>query len=208
MLTDKCKEEMFSSLEIFKKSYYQDVFNGESKNCNIENWLGNTYRVRIMSDSLSTGKSNDGYAKEDYITVEKIDKDYKLNINNYIGNREINKTTEKSNIKVEVLSKDTYKDYEKYTIKVTNNTKSLAVLGDVGNPDSLYLEDSKGVKYPFFNHEITKPKLTVKSGQTKDITLKFYSGYVSNRNLKNIVFPKLSLYDGQLSDEIEFKISI
>ena len=89
MLTDKCKEEMYNSLEDFEKSYYEDVFGGESKTCNIENWANNTYKVNIMNDSLATGKSNNGYSKEDYITIEKVKDDYKLNINNYIGYKEL-----------------------------------------------------------------------------------------------------------------------
>lgn len=210
LLTDECKTQMFNTLEAFEQTYYQDVFNGESRNCMVENWTGNTYKVNIVEDLLSTGKSNNGYSKQDYITVEEVDDEYKLNINNYIGYTQINRTTEQDDISMEVVSKDAYMDYEKYTIKVTNNTENTMLLDRRLNTKTLALQDSKEVQYSSYSHELTEPMLTVSAGQTKEVTIKFYSSYVSTKSIEYIVFSDLSFYDDQrkISKQIVFKANV
>lgn len=207
LLTDECKKKMYNSLEIFTNSYYKNVFNGEKKNFTIENWVNDTYRVNITGDVLATGKV-DNYSKQDYITVKKVDEEYKLNINNYIGYSNINKKTTDNNITIDVISKNTFKDYEEYTINVTNNTGSIVQLDNVSNTESLYLEDSKGVKYPYYNHELTTSMITVNSGQTKQITIKFYSSYVSTKKINRIVFSNMMLIGGQIGNSIKFNAEI
>lgn len=208
LITDECKQQMYKSLETFKQTYYRDVFNGQKKMCSIENWTGNTYKVNINEDMLSTGSYNKGYSKQDYITVEEVDDEYKLNINNYIGYSKINKKTTKENLSMEVISKNTYKDYEEYTIKVTNKTEDTIQLDDINSTKTLYLEDAKGVKYSYYNHELTEPMLTVESGQTKEVTIKFYSSYVSTKNINYIVFSNIITNNGQLSGKLEFRASV
>lgn len=210
LLTEECKTQMYTTLEVFEQAYYNDVFGGESKNCSIENWVNNTYKVKIMDDILATGKSDNGYSKQDYMTVVRVDDGYKLNINNYIGYTSINETTEKDNISMEVVSKNTYMDYEEYTIKVTNHTDGTILLDSRVNTKTLYLQDSKEVQYSSYSHELTDSTLTISSGQTKEVSIKFYSSYVSTKKIEYIVFSDLvlSLYDGQLAEKIEFKASV
>ena len=207
LLTEDCKNQMYSNLETFKQSYYKNVFNGEKKNFTIENWVKNTYRVNITGDILATGKDDD-YSKQDYITVKQVDDEYKLNINNYIGYSSINKKTTKNNISVNVISKNTYKDYEEYTINVTNNTGNILQLDNISNIDTVYLEDSKGVKYPYYNHELTIPMVTITNGQSKEVMIKFYSSYVSTKKIEHIVFSNIILKNGQLSERTELVANI
>lgn len=208
LLTDECKQQMYSSLETFKNAYYNNVFNGEKKICSIENWVGDTYKVNINEDLLATGKDNNGYSKQDYITAKKEDGEYKLNVNNYIGYSQINKTTTNNNISMQVLGKNTYKEYEEYTIKVTNNMESTIQLDDINSTKTLYLEDSKGSKYSYYNHELTKPMLTIEAGNTKEVTIKFYSSYVSTKDIKYIVFSNILTNNGQLSEKMEFRANV
>lgn len=217
MLTDECKLQMYDTLEVFEQAYYNNNFNGQNKTCTIENWAGNTYKVRIIDDMLSTGKRNNGYAKQDYITVKKIDDTYKLNINNYIGYYKINKTTEKNNIKVEVVSKNTYMDYDEYTVKVTNNTENTIMLDTKTDVKSLYIEDKSGGKHSSYNHELTDPMLIIQAGQTKEVTIKFYSSFVSTKQIKYVVFSDLILNYDEYSqttnkniytNKMEFKASV
>lgn len=210
LLTDNCKKQMYNTLEIFEQAYYNDIFKGESKNCAVENWIDNTYKVRITEDMLSTGKSNSGYSKQDYITVEKVNDEYKLNINRYIGNIQINKTTNYHDITMEVVSKNVYMEYEEYTIKVTNQTENTILLDRRLNPKSLALQDSKQVQYSSYSHELTEPMLTIPSGHTKEVTIKFYSSYVSTKKIKAIIFSDLWLYNAQsqIDNKIEFKANV
>ena len=157
---------------------------------------------------LATGKSNNGYTKQDYITVKKENNNYKLNINNYIGYSKIEKTTKKDNIEINVASKNTYMDNEQYTIKVTNNSKNDISLDGLSNVKSLYLQDSKGSKYSAYTHELTEPTLKVQAGQTKEITIKFYNNYSSNKNINYMVFSDVIIYSGQGSEKMELKINV
>ena len=207
MITEECKKQMYNSLDVFKQSYYKNVFNGEKKNFTIENWVKDTYRVNITGDVLATGNV-DEYSKQDYITVKQVNGEYKLNINNYIGYTEINKKTTEKNISIEVIGKNTYKDYETYTFNATNNTGSVMQLDNISNTESLYIEDSKGVKYPYYNHELTTPMITVSAGQTKEITIKFYSSYVSTKKIERIVFSKIMLKNGELGETVKFNANV
>ena len=146
LITEECKQQMYPTLDAFKNAYYGDVFNGKQRTCTIENWVGDIYKVRMGEDILSTGKDT-GYAKEDYITIKKVDNEYKLNINNYIGTTKIEKTTTKDNITMEVLNKNTYKDFEEYTIKVTNKTNGIIKLDTTTSTKTTYIEDSNGRQY-------------------------------------------------------------
>ena len=208
MLTGECKNQMYTSVDVFEQAYYKNVFNGEEKSCNIENWTGDIYKVNIVGDMLATGKSNNGYTKQDYITVKKENNNYKLNINNYIGYSKIEKTTKKDNIEINVTSKNTYMDNEQYTIKVTNNSKNDISLDGLSNVKSLYLQDSKGSKYSAYTHELTEPTLKVQAGQTKEITIKFYNNYSSNKNINYMVFSDVIIYSGQGSEKMELKINV
>ena len=208
LLTNECKKQIYKDVNSFEQSYYKNIFSGQKRNYTIENWVGDTYRVNITGDLLATGKNDNGYSKQDYITVKKVDDEYKLNINNYIGYFKVDKTTTDDNMSVEVVEKNTYKDYEEYTIKVTNKTEDIMQLDNVSNTKTLYLEDSKGNKYSYYNHELTTPILTIQSGQTKEITIKFYSTYVSTKNIENIVFSNIILKNGQLSEIMEFRADV
>lgn len=207
LLTDECKQEIYTTLEVFKNAYYQNIFNGQKRNCTIENWVGDTYRVKIAEDMLATGKDT-GYSKEDYITIKEVNGESKLNINNYIGYKSIDKTTSKENISINVVSKNIYKEYEEYTIKVTNNTDGNIQLDTTTSTNTLYLEDSKGMKYYYYNHELTDPSLTIVTGQTKEVKIKFYSNYVSTKDIRYIVFSNLILKNGQITEKIDFRANV
>ncbi len=208
LLTEECKEQMYNTLEVFEQAYYNDVFNGEKKIAAVENWVNNTYKVRIAQDMLETGKSNEGYAKQDYMTIQEVNGENKLNINSYIGYTKINKTTKQEDFTIEVVSKNTYMKEEEYTLKVTNHTKNKIVLDQRHDIKSLYIEDSKGSKHSSFSHELTEPNLTVSAGQTKMIKIKFYSSYIATKKIKKIVFSDALIYDDLENQEIELQAEI
>lgn len=191
LLTDECKEEMYPSLDVFVNSYASKIFNGQKINCNIQNWTGDIYKVEIAGDILATGKVNED-TLQDYIT---IDND-KLNINRYIKRTEINKSNEKDNIKIEVLNKNTYMDYETYTIKIDNNSQSDILLDTKRDMKSMYIEDDKGVKYSSYNHELTEADLTITRNHSRTITIKYYSSYNSSKDIQRLVFSNIVMnYD-------------
>lgn len=209
LLTEECKENMFPIIEDFNNIYYSKLFDGY-KTYTMENWSGNTYQVRFTGDILSTGDFSNNVTKQDYITVVKKDGENKLNINNYIGRTVANKVTEYKNIKVTVKNIDTYMDYEIYNLSIQNNSENTILLDTSDDTKSVYLLDSKDMKYYFYSNEIIENRLIVKSEFTNNLEIKFSNSYSSSRSIEKLVFSKLVLnYDEykNLENKEEYKFN-
>lgn len=195
MLSDECKEEVYPSLDSFSNNYYNAIFNGQKKNIAVENWVNSIYKVTFENDALSTGMYTEEGTIQDYITVTRNENnELRLNINNYIGREEINKThTDASNVTITVLRSDTYMDYETYTYSVTNKTNNTILLDDKFSTDNMYVEDENGNQYTAYIHELSEAQLTLTPGETKEITIKYYSRYGSTKNINKVVFNKIIL---------------
>ena len=210
MLTDECKEEMFSTVEDFRTFYYGNIFNGNKVTFEIENWVNDIYKVDIVPDMLSTGKVNNT-VMQDYITVDNYTGEYKLNINNYISRRDINKSQEKDNVKITVNYRDTYMEYEEYNLTIENNGETSIVLDDLTNLESMYIEDQNEMHYTAYTHEITKDMLEIPSGTSKTIEIKYYSRFSSTKNIRRMVFSRFNngQYNSNEQDSIsEFSINM
>lgn len=197
LLTDECKEEMYPTIDEFKRIYFYDLFSDGKRTYTVENWFGSTYQVRITGDILSTGKLDENQTKQDYITIVKKGSDYKLNINSYVGRTSPkDKTTTYNNVDITIDQIDTYMDYETYTISVKNNTENSILLDTDESTKSVYLLDKNNAKYYFFNNEVLKNKLVVQSKYTNKLKIKFASTYSSTKKIKSIIFSKFVLnYD-------------
>lgn len=197
MLTDECKEQIYPKIEDFESNYYNNIFNNETKTYTYENWYGNTYMVKIGANSLATGKV-DNNKKQDYMTIV----DGKLNISAYIGRTEINKTTKSNGMECEVISKDTYMEYEIYNIKMTNNSENKICLDTAEKSKNVYIQDESEVEYGVYNHELTQKQLVIQKGYTSNLSLKFYSNYVSTKKIKKLVFSNVILnYENYTNDK-------
>lgn len=194
LLTDECKEEMFSTIEDFNDIYYNQIFNGESKVYTVENWVNDIYKIEINDDVLATGKYNGENAVIDYITVKQNDDgDYRLNINKYIENKELNKETNKDGINIKVLDSNIYFDYIVYNFEITNNSNRTVLLDDLSNIDTMYLETSDGIKYSSYSHELVQNQLKLGISEKKKISIKYYSKYTSTKKIDKVVFSKVIL---------------
>ena len=208
LISEECKDEMYTTIDDFEEMYYLPVFNKEKKNYTIENWVGNIYTVNINDDVLATGRYTDENAVKEYITVVKDDNgDYKLNINSFIGREYINKEISDKDINIKVMQENQYMDYSTYVLEVTNNSDKSILLDDVNNIDTMYIEDSKNLKYSAYAHELTQEQLKIESFAKKYIKIKYYSRYSSSKNITDIVFSKVILdYDVYLdTQESNFK---
>ena len=197
LITDECKKELYPTLEKFKNNYYKPVFENSKKEVSVENWINDIYKIKISDDFLSSGKYSKDNTKQDYITIKEEGEDiYKLNINGYIGGEELNKESEQKDVNIKVIRKNTYMDYETYTFKVTNKSKKNILIDSLQNINSMYIEDKSGMKYSAYTHEIALPRLVVTPEKTQEITIKYYSKYGSEKEIKAICFSKIFLdYD-------------
>lgn len=197
LLSDECKDEMYPELENFETSYYDQVFGGSTKTVTMENWFGNTYKVDFNNDFLATGVYDTENTLQDYITIVKDSNgDYKLNINDFVKRTSSNKSASSNGITVIVVEINTYMDYEIYEFQIVNNTDNTVLMGNLDEEDTMYLQDTNDNKYTAYIHELTKTELTVNSGQTKNLKIKYYNKYSSSKNITYAVFSKILLnYD-------------
>lgn len=210
LLSTDCKENVFNNYNLFKTAYCDKIFN-TSKTYTTENWSGNIYRIRLVEDILATGQSSTtGTAIQDWYTIVDEDGEEKLNINNYIGKRKFTDSTSTENdITIKILEKNTYKDYENYTIEVTNNTDNTIYLDDGEDTSTIYIEDSNGVKHEAASSEIIYSTLTLMPGQTKRYTIKFTNTYITNREITSMTFDKVILnYDEYLTNTENYEDTI
>lgn len=205
LVSTDCKNNLFTTYEIFKKTYCDKIFN-TYKTYTTENWSGNTYRVKITEDPLATGKTSNDMAIQEYMTIVDENKEKKLNINNYIGRKKINAEKTKNNIKIEVVSSDTYTEYEVYNIRVTNNSEKTIYLDDGEKTSTIYIEDSNELKYNAASGEIIYSTLKIKPGSTVEYAIKYTNTYRANRKINKLVFENLILnYDEYIKNTEQYK---
>lgn len=187
LLTDECKEVLFNTKEDFVNNYYNIIFT-ETRTINIENYKNssktNTYKITFYEDALETGNASGTNTYQDYITVDK--ESGKLNINSLITSQEINTKTEQDGIIVTVLRQDIYKDYERYQIKVENNTSNTIVLDTRTNQKTVYATGNDNVKYNAFTNEISSNLYEISQYGVKVYNLKFNKKYDSSITTKKI----------------------
>lgn len=187
MLSEECKKELFSTEDEFNNKYLKKIFTNK-KDYNIEAWkntsVGVTYRVTYVDDILSTGKV--GTNTEEYITV---DGNGKLNIFRFIGSEKLNKSASNDIATIQILDKVVYDDYEKYSIRVTNNTKNTIMINRKEDNDGIYtVYSGSSEKYSAFISEIYEQNLTIEANQTKYLSIRINKLYTGDSAVKKMVF--------------------
>ena len=214
MLTEDCKEAIFTTEGIFKKGYYDIVFKNK-RIVDIENFISRekryTYRVTLYEDILSTGNAQNTQSYQDYITIDENSKNGKLNINSFICKKEINKQAESKGIKITVESQEIYKDNEKYQIKIENNTDKRILIDTRENSKSVYLVGENNVTYNSYISEIASNLYEIPANFFRNYEIKFEKIYSTGIKAKGIVFSDIVLdcekYK-QTPDEIKERVKI
>lgn len=215
LLSSDCKEVMFPTLEYFTNNYQKVIFS-EEKIYSIQNWIGSTYRVRIIENILLTGKTNNGIAIEEYYTIISENGKNKLNINGFVERRKLNRKSSNKNIDIQAIYQDTYMDYVIYTLNVENNNEKIISLDSGESTQNMYVIDNKKTKHMSARNEVTNVNLKVLPYSEKDIQIKYYSVFSTTRELDTLVFNDIILdfneytnysvkedYDNRVKIEIE-----
>ena len=205
LLSIDCKQELYPTVDDFKEDYYNRIFT-ETKMYNSTLWISsstrNTYRLEIMGDILATGET-EYMPIEDYYTVTNENGEYSLSVSNYIGKEEINISKTQNNVTITILNKKMYMDYEKYEIKVENNTQERLILNTKQNTDSMYIQDKNNLKYIAFLNEISEYDLNILRGANKIYNIKFNRLYKPDIRIKKIVFDNMNVENQKLKIEVE-----
>lgn len=207
LLNQQCKDELYKNINDFYNKYYKNIFN-EKRSYDIENWASSkniTYKVKYLNDIMSSGTVNDEYIEE-YITVVTENNEKKLNINQFIGKEELNLKRETDNLNITVVNKYVYYDYEEYEIIFENNTDKNIILDTKENTESVYIEDTKDVKYTWFGNEVPNSYLNLNSGESKRLRLKFNEIYTGKKTDSTIYLTDVNI-DGQ-EEKATIKINV
>ena len=191
LLTDECKENLYPNVDRFNKNYCKNIFQ-ITKTYNMQSWMIGanhyTYKVRFLENIMATGEYN-SEAIEDYITIVKKDKELKLNINNYVIRQEINREKTSEDITINIVYKDIYKEYEIYTVKVTNNREKEILIDSLSTVKGIKLiGETNNVEYQALTNELSDYDVKVPSNNTKTLNIKFSKEYNLMREVKKIQF--------------------
>lgn len=213
LLTDSCKQELFPTIEEFKGNYYSKNFSVK-KLYSKEKYIGNTYKIKLYEDILKNGDTKN---TEDYFTIQKENGITKLNINNYIQTKEINKTSENEYLKIEVTKRKIYKEYEEYELRVTNLTYKTILLDSKESTKTMYLKGKNSVSYYALPHEVLLDNLCIRPKATQSLLIKYNKEYNSNQTINQLIFEDVILnYDeykskvkkSEYTDRTIFKINV
>lgn len=194
MISNECKEIMYPTLETFIKNYYNNNFES-NKIYNIQRWTGSIYKVDLKENMLQTGKLT-SKSKQDYITVIDQNGELKLNINNYIGKTNLNIEKTIEDLRIKILCKNTYMDYETYTFEIKNNSNTDIYLDNLENTSTIYLVDENDVKHTAHVHKIAKEDLHIYGYSNKTMQITFSNRYISGREYSKIIFENVVKKDG------------
>lgn len=218
LLSDECKEYKYSSLEIFKESYYNDIFKTK-KQFNLQSWISTskytTYKIRYTNDILATGDYDKSEIYQDYITLTKKNENEKISIGSFITSEEMDKTTKKDEIEAKVIKKNIYIEDEEYEIYITNNSNNTVLLDTLESSNNIKLVTDVGNTHKTNVSKLLKSELTIKAGQTKKITIKFKKLVSNSNESKYIEFYKvIKNYENysenkqNYTDTLDLKINI
>ena len=190
MVSNDTKQELYQTEELFVKNYYQSRFNG-NKDFSFQSWssVDNVYiyQVKIFDNMLATGQSSENYIEE-YVTISNENGEYKLNINSYLGRKNINKKSEDKNLSVEVIRVDRYLDYEIYTLSVQNKKETDMILDTRRKTSSCYVKDDRDNKFEALLYENKEEELAFSPNEKKTIRIKFSDSNRKNLKIKSINF--------------------
>ena len=190
MVSNNTKQVLYQTEELFEKNYYQNKFNG-NKQFSFQSWSRTDtlyiYQVRIFDNMLATGQTSDNYIEE-YVTIAVEEGRYKLNLNSYLGRKQISVKNEDENLSIQVVMLDRYLDYEVYTLNVQNKTDSNILLDTKRKTNSCYVVDSMGNKFEALLYENSDEDLEILPNEMKTIQIRFSDAYREGLQIKSINF--------------------
>ena len=206
MLSTECKQQVYPSMENFKKSYYDIVFSTQ-KEIDVKSWIIKnniyTYKVSFTEDLMANKNAKQ---TEDYYSIVKENDENKLNINGFIGSRQINKEKMINNINIKIKKVYTYMEYEDYDIEINNNLNNKIILDTKETTTTMYIADSNGNKYYSKNYQLSKFDLEINAKSSKELNISFNKGYNSNVNVKKIGFLNIQEINNKKDNKIEIDL--
>ena len=205
MLSDDCKKVLFMTTSVFDKNYVKKIFT-EKRIAQIERSMygTNIYKVTYNNNVLSSGATKSNKIV-DYIYVEKKNDKYTLSLNKFLYIKTIEKNLNDEKVNIKIIEKQTFIDYEIYTIEVNNKTSNEILLANKNNVNNISLTDEKGVIYSSYIDELATEALIVQPNGIKTINIKFNKAYNTKRKLNYMSFNIIMNYKKDMKEQ-DFQI--
>ena len=158
-----------------------------------------TYEIFPEVDYNKENKREELFIDVYTVVIENGQK--KLNINNYIGEKQIGKSTEFMENRIKVENKQIYLNYEIYNISIKNNAQENIFLDC--SKDSTYAEDKDNNNYngEFVNIAQNNNQIQINSNQNQNISLIIFKDYSTQTYVEKIYF-------NLLAQEQQYKIEL
>lgn len=190
LLDEECKEELYPTVEDFKKYYYDSVFD-KNREYNLQAWISTSnytvYKIRYTNNMLSTGTYDKEDVYQDYITLNKNTNT--ISIGNFVYSEECKVETKTKDIEAVVKKKNIYMTYEEYEIQIRNNTSKTILLDTLSGYNSIRLIGN-GVPYLADTNKLFLTNLIINPGAVKSIKIRFSKSLNSNNESDRIEFLK------------------
>ena len=198
LLSNNIKNLKYKTEELFEELYYKERFEGNKK-YSFQSWSKSNdiyiYQVKIFEDMLSTGKNSEESYQEDFVTIVPEGGDFKLNIDKYIGRKEIFKKASNDILQISAQIVDIYMYSEIYTLNVKNNTDETILLDTRKKTNTTYLVDNLDNKFYSLLYENKESDLIIEPNEMKTIKIKFNDAYRENIEIKEINFENIVNYE-------------
>lgn len=218
LLSDECKEIQYTTLDIFKTTYYNPIFS-QKREYNLQSWISTkeytVYKIRYTTNMLTTGIYEENNTFLDYITLIKNSDIEKISIGSFITSEDLDIITTTNEIEARVIKKYIYLDNEEYIIQVKNKTENTILLDTLNTSNHSVLVGDNEVKYRLDINELFRSNLTIQPQITKTIKLNFKKEVNSNNKSKYIHFTNIirnyeeyNMNSESYNDIFEMKIKI
>lgn len=195
LLSQDTINTLYPTEELFKNLYYTEKFKG-NKEFSYQNWIKSgklyIYQVKIFDNMLATGKANNTYY-EDYVTIVPEEGEYKLNINQLIGVKNIYQKYSSDELDITVKDSQVFMDYEIYSFEIKNKTDKTILLDTREDTDSTYLLDDVNNQYSALLYENNEEELIIQPGENKTISIRFSDVYREGIVITQIHFSDIVL---------------
>lgn len=208
LLSQDCKDEMYKTQEVFENNYVKEIFT-ENRAYDVQAWSGANnaviYKVKYLNDIMATGVADDEYIEE-YITIITENGEKKLNINQFIAKEDVNKIIKSKDLEINVTNKYMYYDYEEYEMTFKNDGQSDIIIDTKDDTESVYIKDTKDVKYHWFGNEIPNEYLKLEAGADRTFRIKFNKIYVANKSDAAIYFTDIHFNNEDNKNTLEINV--
>lgn len=209
MINDECKESVFNNnIEEFKQ-YIDNVFDTKKIYC-IQNLSNDAdtyvYDIKLLEDYLTLGINStyDIYYKNQEISLQKVNGEYKISIQSFISKKEIEEQHEDEFINIKIDKVENYYSTEEYTVTITNNSDYIVVVNNNLEEEEILLDigkDKREVYKDVFNFLAEDLEIILNPHEEKTYNISFMKYFDEYAESQKLIFNKVRVFKEYTGNE-------